>query len=198
LPVEEMDDSAARATAGVRHQVEFWEFFRSEYRSLLSAVMAVTASKEYAEDAIAEVIEEILVKDLWDGLRLPYFWIRRAAWRKYYDRCARERRGIELALEGGHLVVEFCDDKAFNIWEDGQWVKQMLDALPPAQRETMEHVLAEFTTAEMAEVLGKTPAAIRQNLALARRRLKPLLNDDYGLADTYDAARSTTGREDTK
>ena len=56
---------------------------------------------------------------------------------------------------------------------------QMLRHVPPAQREVFELVLAELDAKEIADLLGKTPATIRQNLAHARRRLKANLGEDY-------------------
>ena len=60
----------------------------------------------------------------------------------------------------------------------------MLSTLPPAQREVFELVLAELDAKEIADLLGKTPATIRQNLAHARRRLKAKLGEDYQIDPT--------------
>jgi RNA polymerase sigma factor (sigma-70 family) len=58
-------------------------------------------------------------------------------------------------------------------------VAQQLSTLPAAQREVFELVLAELDTNEIADLLGKTPATIRQNLAHARKRLRTNLGEDY-------------------
>ena len=83
-------------------------------------------------------------------------------------------------------------DGSPNVWEDWQWVAQMLSTLPSALREVFELVLAELDTKEIAGLLGKTPATIRQNLAHARRRLKANLGKDYQI----DPARKRR-KEDT-
>ena len=65
-----------------------------------------------------------------------------------------------------------CD---LNVWEDTEWVTQLLDALPPAQREVMALAYDNFTAAEIAEQLGRNEETIRSNLRHARHRLKQLV-----------------------
>ena len=48
---------------------------------------------------------------------------------------------------------------------------QVLKSLPPAQREVLACMIDEFTRQEIARLLGKTEAAVRQNLHAARMRL---------------------------
>lgn len=165
----------------------FEDFYREKYPKLVAAVMAVGAPLDDARDAVNEVVKEVLVKGQWTTLSYPFSWIRTAATRTYYDKCKRDRRGSALAARGGHLVAEEYYDARLNIWEDTQWVQQMLDTLPPAQREVMSHILSEFTPAETAEMLGKTSATVRQNVLLARRRLQLMLNSDYQVGQTPGA-----------
>jgi RNA polymerase sigma factor (sigma-70 family) len=68
----------------------------------------------------------------------------------------------------------------------------MLSALPPAQREVFELILAELDAKEIADLLGKTPATIRQNLAHARRRLKANLGEDYQIGSTEKWRKADT------
>jgi DNA-directed RNA polymerase specialized sigma24 family protein len=58
------------------------------------------------------------------------------------------------------------------IWENWQWVNQLLSSLPPAQREVLTYVVKGFKPAEVAILLGKTPASVRKNLQLAVERLR--------------------------
>ena len=185
----EHDEPAGRPADSARPDplAGFADFYRKNYPKLVAAVMAVGAPFDDARDAVNEVVEEILVKGQWTTLSYPFSWIRTAAMRTYYDKCKRDRRGFTLAARGGHLVAEEYCDARLNIWEDTQWVQQMLDTLPPAQREVMNHILSEFTPAEIAEMLGKTSATVRQNVLLARRRLQLMLNSDYQVGQTPDA-----------
>lgn len=56
--------------------------------------------------------------------------------------------------------------------EDGRSVLRLLETLPPAQREVLALAVDGFTPTEIAELLGKTRAAVRKNLQFARERLK--------------------------
>jgi DNA-directed RNA polymerase specialized sigma24 family protein len=50
-------------------------------------------------------------------------------------------------------------------------VTQLLKSLPSAQREVVACMIDEFTRQEIAQLLGQTEAAVRQNLCAARARL---------------------------
>ncbi len=150
----------------------------SHYRYFLIAPMAVGATVDDAYEAVQAAVADMLVKDTWSRLsRNPKAWVRKAVRHAYYDQQEKRRRNREIENlpppSGGYT------DGSPNAWEDWQWVAQMLSALPPAQREVIELVLAELDTKEIADLLGKTPATIRQNLAHARRRLKANLGEDY-------------------
>jgi RNA polymerase sigma-70 factor (ECF subfamily) len=61
------------------------------------------------------------------------------------------------------------------LWEDGQWVIQLLESLPPKQAEVMVLVVDGLAPVDIAGLLGRTPEAVRQNLMEARKRLKRAL-----------------------
>jgi DNA-directed RNA polymerase specialized sigma24 family protein len=69
------------------------------------------------------------------------------------------------------ITCELEEDTGLTIWEDKQWVTQVLASLSPAQREVMAFIVDDFTPGEVAALLGKTPAAVRQNMCAARHRL---------------------------
>ncbi|HMH90225.1 MAG TPA: sigma-70 region 4 domain-containing protein [Streptosporangiaceae bacterium] len=48
---------------------------------------------------------------------------------------------------------------------------QLLESLPPAQREVLACMVDMFPRKEIAQLLGKTDAAVRQNLHAARKSL---------------------------
>jgi DNA-directed RNA polymerase specialized sigma24 family protein len=57
------------------------------------------------------------------------------------------------------------------VWEQREWVTLLLKSLPPAQREVLACMTDMLTPHEIAQRLGKTEAAVRQNLCAARKRL---------------------------
>jgi RNA polymerase sigma factor (sigma-70 family) len=141
--------------------------------------MAVGATMDDAEEAVQAAITDMLEKGRWGELtRNPKAWMRKAVRHTYYDQQKKRRRHREieknLPLPAGNHV-----DDGRSFWEDWQWVGQQLSTLPSAQREVLELYLAELDTSEIADLLGKTEATIRQNLAHGRRRLRANLGDDY-------------------
>lgn len=68
-------------------------------------------------------------------------------------------------------------------------MKLLLKALPPAQREVVACMIDTFTLQEIAQMLGKTEATVRQNLCAARKRLRSYL------AGTGTDAGSTISRK---
>jgi DNA-directed RNA polymerase specialized sigma24 family protein len=75
------------------------------------------------------------------------------------------------------------------VWEQREWVRLLLKSLPPAQREVLACMASMFTQQETAQRLGKTEAAVRQNLCAARKRLARCL------AEMDDPQAGTAGEE---
>lgn len=172
-------------------QPGFDAFLEENYRYFLKVLMAVGATVEDAQDAVQDVIEKMLEKDTWDSLTAnPRAWIRKALLHTYYDQQNRRRLRGELERNLPWMPGSYTFDGP-NAWEDWQWVKQQLSRLPPTQRTVVELILSEMGPSEIADLLGKTPATIRQNLAHARKRLRANLGDDY------QTDRATRRKEDT-
>lgn len=153
-------------------------FLDDHYRYFLMGPMALGATVDDAYEAVQATVADMLEKDTWSRLtRNPRAWVRKAARHAYYDLQKKRRRHREIENlpppSGSDL------DGSPNAWEDWQWVAQQLSMLPAAQREVFELVLAELDTNEIADLLGKTPTTIRQNLAHARKRLRANLGEDY-------------------
>jgi RNA polymerase sigma factor (sigma-70 family) len=156
------------------------QFFREHYRDLIKITMYAGANQEQAMEAASAAVEEMLRPDrnspghrTWDRLQDPLKWGFRAAINHYLKEKTRglDTRRLRLA-EVGAGTAEGSDDAQLTVWEDVQWVEQMLASLPPKQAEAMRLVTKGFTPNEIAELLGRTPEAVRQNLVEARRRLK--------------------------
>lgn len=152
---------------------EFTAFFRASYRRLLRTALYAGAGEQEAEDAISAAMEDILCR--WSEVEYPYPYARRAMLNHFYKARTRGLDRIrQRQVERGDTPRDGVDT-ALTVWEDREWVDQLLTSLPPAQRQVMDGVLADLTTAEIGELLGKTPAAVRQNLAAARERLRAAL-----------------------
>lgn len=157
---------------------EFAAFFRAEYRSLMAAVMSVGATREEADEAAASAMEEVLRR--WDQIGAPLAYGKKAALSNFYK---EKERGLDRTrgrlMQGAEARRDGADDPGLNVWEDQQWVMQILGSLPPAQREALALVVDGFTPTQIAQMLGKTAEAVRQNLRAARMRLTvDLLDQD--------------------
>ncbi|MFG2000957.1 RNA polymerase sigma factor [Spirillospora sp. NPDC048911] len=146
----------------------FEDFYHRHYATLIKAALALGATWDEASETVDQVMLEAWKR--WDDLRQPLAWARRAAFHDLLKIKRREQRHQADPLdlcpeEQGH-------EASMNIWADRQWVLQLLERLPPAQREVMAHVFDGLTPAETAEYLGKTQPNVRKNLQLARERLK--------------------------
>ncbi|WP_030920728.1 RNA polymerase sigma factor [Streptosporangium amethystogenes] len=152
---------------------------KDHYRYFFKALMAIGATEEQAHETIGEVTADMMQKQSWDRLKNPKAWIRKAVRHTYYSSRQRERERPNREIKGCFVTPDSYIDHGLNVWEDEQWVKQMLDALPETQRAVAALIFDDHKHSEIAELLGRSPDAIRQNLAHARKRLKANLGKDY-------------------
>lgn len=149
---------------------DFVDFFQKAYRAVMQTVLYAGATYHEAEEAAAAGLEEVFRR--WDQVRSPLAYARRAALTSFLKEKERGPGRVRHRM-AGHVEArqEGAQDAGLTIWEDRQWVRQVLSSLPPAQREVMAFITDGFTPAEIATMLGKTPQAVRQNLHAARTRL---------------------------
>lgn len=157
----------------------FVAFWQSNYRSIVREVMFIyLLSWEDAEDMVDAVVEKILRKNTWEWLTgNPRAYFRKALKNIYIDRYRREqKREREMT---GLAIRESQVDQGLNTWEDWEWVAGLLSKLPAAQRSCMERRIQDYEPAEIADQLGKSPEAVRQNLFHARNQLKKDLRGSW-------------------
>ena len=95
--------------------------------------MVAGASLDEAEETISGLIVDMLEKRTWEGGPKPRAWFREALVHMYIGQVRRRERGRELEIEN-YLTPESYLDDGQNVWEDRQWVAQMLCSLPKTQR----------------------------------------------------------------
>lgn len=148
----------------------FTDFFRAGYRKLMVTVMSVGATPEEADEAAAAAMEEVLLR--WDQIDAPLAYGKRAALNSFLKEKERGLHRVRQRLaQGCEARRDGVADAGLSVWEDEQWVMQILSSLPPAQRDVLALVVDGFTPAEIAVLLGKTAVTVRQNLCAARARL---------------------------
>ena len=168
-----------KARKPVPREQAFEEFFRDAYRPLLRDVMFAGGDLHEAEDALSAAMAEVLRR--WDTIDNPRAYARRAAISNLIKDKQRGLPRIRVRLvERGDVSPMQEMDPGLTAWEEKEWVTQLLKSLPPAQREVLACMVDEFTRQEIAQLLGKTEAAVRQNLHAARIRLAACLADGDG------------------
>jgi RNA polymerase sigma factor (sigma-70 family) len=156
--------------------VGFEEYFRESFRELVRTAMYAGANRHEAEDAAAKTLMEMLPD--WGARERSLTYARTAVVHNFIK--AKTRGTPRLAqrlIERGHVPCqEGAEDSQLTVWEDDEWVADVLSVLPPAQRKVMELIVKGLDRDEIAETLGKTKEAIRRHLCDARARLSRELN----------------------
>jgi RNA polymerase sigma factor (sigma-70 family) len=172
---------AWRRRGGRRRQRKYGaaEFFERNYLKLLAFAMYMGALKEEAEDAIESTMIDML--DRWEMIRKPLAYARTAIAHELIKQRSRSKQLTPLPDEDierlGGRDRDHAQEEQLTVWADTQWVRGLLNSLPPRQQEVMALVVDGFRSAEIAVLLGRDPAAVRQNLMAARRRLKAALSE---------------------
>jgi RNA polymerase sigma factor (sigma-70 family) len=156
---------------GTHPEQAFDRFFRIAYLPLLRDIIFVGGNQHEAEDAVCHAMAQVFER--WETIENPRAYARRAAISNLIK--SRQRgpgRVRERLIERGDFLPDHDLDAGLTAWEEQEWVLVLLKSLPEAQREVLACIVDEFPRREIAQLLGKTEAAVRQNLCAARRRLR--------------------------
>src|ERR1700733_1981187 len=105
--------------------------------------MYAGATWHEAEDAAQEAFINVYRK--WGAIENPLAYACRAAVSLFVRRKKRgPRRVIKRLFERGEGLQEGAEDPNLNIWVDQEWVRQLLDSLPKAQRDTLSLIVDGF------------------------------------------------------
>ena len=161
----------------MRARAAFGEFFRDAYQPLVRDVIFAGGNPDEAEDAVSAAMVEVLRR--WDAVENPRAYARRAAVNNMIKSRQRGLRRIsERLIQRGDVPPEGAEDPGLLVWEQREWVTLLLKSLPEAQRQVLACMVDTFTPQEIAQLLGKTEAAVRQNLCAARKRLAGCLEGE--------------------
>ncbi|MFJ3670496.1 RNA polymerase sigma factor [Streptomyces sp. NPDC090106] len=151
---------------------DFDVFYRQEMSAATVFLMHQGATAYEAADAAHEAMTKLL-PDLWRTLDHPRAWLRVTAQRCYWRQSTTRTAPTDPVPDrpGGT-----CPLTAVVVSEFEQTVLDALRRLPPTMRTVMAWEIDGFTYSEIAEALGMTPAAVRQNISRARKRLTALLS----------------------
>lgn len=157
----------------------FEDFFRGSYREVVKTAMVAGATQAEAEDAASRTFEDMLRR--WPVTGAPLGYARKAVVHNFIkDKTRGDARTAQRLVERGYVLpsLERTEDDRLDGLEGHEWVVGILSYLTPAQHEVMSAAVSGLTTAEIAEDLGKSQAAIRRLMCDARARLVQVLNSD--------------------
>ena len=152
-------------TAGPPDAVE--GVWRDQGAKLWRSLVAFTGDREAASDAMAEAFAQALGRG--DALREPDRWIWRASFRIAAGELARRRRDAAVAPSeaAGDMPEPVAD------------LVRALATLSPNQRAAaILHLYADLPTRDVARILGCSQATVRVHVSQAKRRLRPLLEEN--------------------
>jgi RNA polymerase sigma-70 factor (ECF subfamily) len=135
-------------------------------------------SREAAEDATSQVFLEALAGI--GGYRGGYFagWIFRIAQHTVADAYRSRRPSLPLVAAGDLRDPARLPEQLAIAGSELERLREALATLPDDQRAILDLQLAGVTTAEIAEVMGRSPNAIRIARYRAMQRLRAILGPD--------------------
>lgn len=143
------------------------------YRVAYLVLRDAFAAEEVAQDAFLRAWRQAR----WRRLDRPAAWLARVAWRLALDR----RRAQARAARTGPWIADAPSaapgaERHFAAQEQLARLQVLIAALPPALRHPLQLAgLREFENAEIAAILGISPAAVRRRLMRARQTLRAKL-----------------------
>ncbi|MCX5409872.1 sigma-70 family RNA polymerase sigma factor [Streptomyces sp. NBC_00335] len=152
----------------------FPDVYRREMPLLTRFVMKHGAGPQEAADAAQEAFATAY--PVWDSIRFPARWLRTVAVRVYFRAKLREDLPGELPATRAESHVP----TSIQLSDQEREVYAALVELPSRQRQVMAWFYDGYTLAEIAEELGITKEAVRQNLCRARATLKAGLGQRGG------------------
>jgi RNA polymerase sigma factor (sigma-70 family) len=143
--------------------------FACFYRQHISRLVVYLVYQGAPAAVAAELAQKAMLTALrrWDSITTPRAYVYTVAYRAF----------LRYALGEAELPVAEVPEPAVLLSHPGQaeaWSQQqeiigLLRALPPRQRQVLALTIDGWTPAEIADLLGLDPAAVRSSLLKARR-----------------------------
>jgi RNA polymerase sigma factor (sigma-70 family) len=143
---------------------DFACFYRGHLRRLVGYLLYLGAAAHLAAELAQEAMTEAYQR--WDTIKSPRAYVWTVACRAFFRRTLDDAE--QPAPEPESAVVLPYPEEA-EVWLQKQQVIEVLRALPPRQRQVLALTIDGWTPAEIADLLGIPPSAVRSNLMKARR-----------------------------
>lgn len=152
---------------------EFGDYYRSDDKKLIAFVMRLGASRQEAEDACHDAMEEIFKRWNRVGTTNPAAYARTVAERRYIGSKARAASDLTKLAEAGWGNIH-PDTVIFS--KKAQDLLQLMETLSFQQRRVLAWNLDGFSTREIAEMTDQHEATVRSNLRHAKDKMRSLFN----------------------
>ncbi|MFE3991556.1 RNA polymerase sigma factor [Streptomyces goshikiensis] len=150
---------------------EFAALFAEQAPRLMQHLLYLGAQRAEAEDAMHDAMMSLLLA-LRGGAQVqhPRAWVRVVAARSYF----RQQRRETLMSEVPEAVAPISVDAEVAAAVD---ILEALKRLPARQSAIMRLSVADYSVADIAEVMDMEQATVRSNLRHARKKLQLILSD---------------------
>jgi RNA polymerase sigma-70 factor, ECF subfamily len=157
-------------TEGAASEDRWRTVFEAEHARLWRSVLAHTGDPEVASDAVAEAFAQAIRRG--DAVRDPVAWLWRSVFRIAGGQLAARRQGDGPEVDQPPPSTDTLPDE----------VVALLDALARMEdadrRVVVLALVGGWSAAEVGEIVGASPGAVRVRLHRARSRLRVALTDD--------------------
>ena len=144
--------------------------YRLHGKAVWRAVLAYSGDAEIASDAVSEAFAQALRRGEAIEAIVPWVW----------SAAMRIAAGL-LKERGRRGDGDRPAERSYELPEPVRDLVVALGRLSPHQRSAvLLHHYAGYPVADVARILGTTPAAVRVHLHRGRNRLRTLLGDDDG------------------
>lgn len=186
------EPASSRQDQGREGFDEIANFVRTEHTRLVRFVATLGATWEEAEDAVSEVLIDLLPR--WHEIRSPRAYCRLAAERAYVNSEVRLRKAPDAALRGFWGPAQPGAADSYEALEHDDALRH-LRLLDQEQRRVMAFVYDGYSPEEIAKLLDKKAATVRSNIRHARKRLKKAIADEQALELSEAGAQLETKRD---
>jgi RNA polymerase sigma factor (sigma-70 family) len=144
---------------------EFARFYRERIGRLVAYLIYQGAAAHLA----AELAQEAMITacQRWREITSPRAYVWTVAYRAFLRHALHDAE--EPVAEVPEPTVVLPHPEAAEAWLQKQEIIEVLRALPPRQRQVLALTIDGWTPAEIADLLGIPPSAVRSNLMKARR-----------------------------
>jgi RNA polymerase sigma factor (sigma-70 family) len=149
---------------------EFARFYREFVTRLVAYLVYQGATTPLAADIAQDAM--IVAYRRWPEITSPKAYVYSVAYREFLRQAlAPTELPVGEVPEPSAILPRPEETEA---WLQERQIVQMLRALPPRQRQVLALTIDGWAPAEIAEMLGIDPRAVRSNLRKARRRASEL------------------------